>query len=85
MPGRKKDKSIHSGLSMEHLYARQSDCCWLEVEFDNINGKEVYGDLYCTDGETKATTATLLNPSNECMKCISKFVAMLFDNHEVQQ
>lgn len=75
-----KDKYIHTGASMEELYTRQKGSCWLEIELDNINGKDVFGDLYCTDGETKAPTESLINPSTDCMKCVAKFIASLFDN-----
>lgn len=69
------DKYSKLGVSPRELYLRQTGGCWLIVEGDN---------LYCTDGNQKALTAALLNPTFECCKCMSSF-AMKAVNGEIKK
>ena len=78
----KEDKFLYAGPTIEEVYARQVGKCWLEIEFDDIGGKKVFGDLFCTDGKEKFPTAALLNPSSECTKCWAAFIESLFENEE---
>ena len=60
-------------VTPNELYLRQNGGCWLKLIYDEINGKKVLGDLYCTDGKEYSQTKLLLNPTNECIKCITSF------------
>lgn len=63
------------GVTPKELYFRQTGKCWLELVYDDYgeNTKEV-GDLYCTDGKEYAITGNMLNPSYECVKCLTFFI-----------
>jgi hypothetical protein len=60
--------------TVAEIYERQERKCWIEAEFDTIDGKEVLGDFFCTDGEFRCPTLSLLNPSTECIKCILNYI-----------
>ena len=77
MPG--KDKFIYKGPSVQELYFRQNSNCWLELETDEIRGKELFGEVYCTDGEHRFPTMSLLNPSSKCMKCLVDFIESVYN------
>lgn len=68
------EKYKYMGVTPKELYYRQNDLCWLELAIDTIEGKRVPGCLYCTNGEEYALTEDMLNPTFECIKCISDFV-----------
>ena len=57
------------GVSPYELYLRQQGICFPVAEI-NLNGTVT---LYCTDGEEKALTEGLLNPTFECMRCLVRF------------
>lgn len=73
-------KKIYEGPTIGEIYQRQSGKCWLEAEFDEINGKMCFGDLFCTDGNIKYPTSALLNPSSECIKCLVDYIIRLFED-----
>lgn len=75
-----KDKYKEMGVSPEELYLRQEGLCYLTLVTDYIDGTEVPGDLYCTDGKDFALTKSMLNPTTECMNCI----ATHFLNREIE-
>ncbi len=62
------DKYNKLGVTPRELYMRQQGLCYLIPEVD---GDKVI--LCCTDGKDKAETSKMLNPTFECMKCISRF------------
>jgi hypothetical protein len=62
------------GVNPNELYLRQNGICHLMVALDSVDGKEEIGDLYCTDGNEYAPTGCMLNPTFECVKCISSFL-----------
>jgi hypothetical protein len=63
----------HMGVTPRELYMRQKNLCWLVVE-----GSEIH----CTDGKEKATTNRMLNPTFECIKCITSFTKRVMkDGH----
>ena len=70
----KEDKYSLMGVTPKELYLRQSGKCWLTLAYDMFDGVEVPGELYCTDGKEYAITGNMLNPTFECMKCISSFI-----------
>jgi hypothetical protein len=76
MPNTPKDNEKYSkmGVNPNELYLRQNGLCHLIIALDEIDGKEEIGDLYCTDGNEYAPTGNMLNPTFECMKCISSFL-----------
>ncbi len=57
------------GVTLHELYMRQNGKCWLVPEVSE-SGKTT---LHCTDGKDKAVTSKMLNPTIECMQCISRF------------
>lgn len=59
------------------LILRQQGKCWLELPFDNENGVLTPGTLMCTDGKDYAPTSGMLNPTFECVKCMSRFTTEL--------
>ncbi len=76
-----KDKVLDSdrynkmGVSPNELYLRQTGKCWLSLIYDEYeNGDKVLGALYCTDGQEFAETCKMINPTFECIKCLSKFI-----------
>jgi hypothetical protein len=62
------------GITPHELFLRQNKKCWLVLAFDTYDDKEVPGELYCTDGKDYAPTKNSLNPTFECMRCLSSFV-----------
>jgi hypothetical protein len=67
------DKYERMGVNPSELYSRQKGLCRLEfIEYD-LDGEKVIEDLYCTDGKEYVPTRYLLNPTFECMKCLSTF------------
>ena len=65
------DKYERMGVSPYELYLRQQGLCYLISEVGS-NGEV---KIYCTDGEERAPTAGLLNPTFECAKCMAGFTA----------
>ena len=61
-------------ITPNELHLRQNGGCWLEAVFDKIDGKKVFGCLYCTNGTEYAETNQLLNPTNECIRCLTDFL-----------
>ena len=74
------EKYDKMGVTPFELYCRQNNLCWLELATDEIEGKEFFGDLYCTDGKEYALTKNILNPTFECAKCIVSFLEEVFNN-----
>lgn len=64
-----KEKYDRMGVTPEELYLRQTGKCFIRPEVDS-EGKV---SLHCTDGNHKALTGGLLNPTYECMVCLSRF------------
>ena len=58
------DKAL--GVTPMELYMRQRGLCWLVAEEDAV---------YCTDGVEKHPLSYLANPTRECSRCISAFIA----------
>ena len=74
------EKYDKMGVTPFELYCRQNNLCWLELATDEIEGKEFFGDLYCTDGKEYALTKNILNPTFECAKCIVSFLEEVFQS-----
>lgn len=64
-----KEKYDMMGVTPEELYMRQNGKCWLKTEVEGSGSVQ----LYCTDGKDQALTSRMLNPTFECMQCISTF------------
>jgi hypothetical protein len=62
------EKYTKLGVTPRELYMRQAGLCKLAPE---VKDGEVV--LYCTDGKDKAETSKMLNPTFECMRCVSSF------------
>lgn len=58
------------GVSPHELYLRQQGLCYLVKKKDNQGNIEIY----CTDGKDAAITSGLLNPTFECVKCMTGFM-----------
>jgi len=65
------DRYERIGVNPYELYMRQQGLCYLVLE-----GKKIF----CTDGEEKAETNKMLNPTFECVKCITNFMIKSLDN-----
>ena len=63
-----KEKYEKMGITPFELYMRQNGLCWLVPDISQ--GVVV---LHCTDGKDKAETSKMLNPTFECMQCVSRF------------
>jgi len=63
-------KCTDVGITPLELYMRQNGLCRLVLE---------EGILFCTDGEDKALTEELANPTAECSRCFTRFVTRLND------
>ena len=61
------------------LYLRQNGLCYLKVVYDEIDGEKVLGAIYCTDGKDYSETKGLLNPTNECVLCLTGFLERVLD------
>ena len=64
-----KEKYSKLGVTPRELYMRQNGLCWLEHKV-SANGDIV---LFCTDGKEKAVTDRMLNPTLECIQCITNY------------
>ena len=71
-----KDVYDKMGVTAEELYLRQTGKCYLEAEIDDSGAVEIY----CTDGEDKAPTSCMLNPTIECAKCMTKNLVRVIKN-----
>lgn len=63
------DKYEKLGVTPQELYMRQNGLCWLVFDVN----QEGLVSLSCTDGKEKAQTNKMLNPTYECMVCVSRF------------
>lgn len=80
---KEKDKYDKLGVTPYELFQRQENMCWLELVYDtHEDGSESLGSLYCTNGKEYEETKNLLNPTHECVKCLSSFILRLADNTE---
>lgn len=70
------DKYAKMGVSARELYMRQQGLCWLKAEVLPDNTVQVM----CTDGDETALTQSMLNPTIECAKCMSCFVAKVVES-----
>lgn len=68
-----KDSYEKIGVSPHELYMRQNGLCWIVTKVFNDTPT-----LYCTDGKDKAQTKCMLNPTVECMGCVSEFTELVF-------
>lgn len=64
-----KEKYEKMGVTPQELYMRQNKLCWLKATVDP-SGKAV---ISCTDGKDEALTAGMLNPTIECVQCMTGF------------
>lgn len=69
-----KDKYDKMGVTPKEIHLRQTGECWLELAFDEYDGAAHPGELYCTDGKEYAPADKMLNPTFECMICLSSFI-----------
>lgn len=63
-------------ITPEELYLRQQGKCWIKVEKDGDDNVK----LFCTDGKDIARTDCMLNPTPECIKCLSKNLVKVIKN-----
>lgn len=70
------EKYSHMAVTPRELYLRQNGLCWLIKEVSSVG--EVL--IYCTDGKDKAKTSSMLNPTFECVKCITGFLEKEISN-----
>jgi hypothetical protein len=76
-----KEEYRSMGVTSRELYLRQEGLCYLRVEKD----EEGEVTIYCTDGNEKAETARMLNPTLECAKCMSRnLVKVIKDGVKVE-
>lgn len=71
-----KDEYTSMGVTPHELYLRQQGLCKLQAEMHE-DGAIV---IYCTDGKDKAETDRMLNPTIECVKCMSKSLVKVIKN-----
>lgn len=72
------------GVTPRELYFRQQGRCVLQFAYDEIDGELVPGGLYCTDGSDFALFGSMLNPTFECIQCVTNFVMNEARNKMVQ-
>ena len=70
-----KEKYDKLGVSPQELYMRQNELCWLKATIDP-DGKAL---LFCTDGEDEARTDRMLNPTIECVECMTDFTRKVIE------
>jgi len=75
------DKYEKMGVTPQELYFRQQGLCNLQLIYDKIEGKEVLGGLYCTDGKDFAPFGYMLNPTFECIQCVTQFIMNELNNN----
>jgi len=80
-----KDKRLYEGPTIDQIYARQAGKCWLEAEFDEIEGKKVFGDLFCVGEDARFPTRAMLNPTKECVKCWVDFMYFILENPDEEK
>jgi hypothetical protein len=68
------DKYDKMGVTPTELKCRQDGICYLRIIYDKIDNTYEFGELFCTDGEEYAPTRSLLNPTFECVKCMTDFI-----------
>lgn len=61
------------GVTAEELYLRQNGLCRLVSIYDKTDGVTSYAGLYCTYKTDYEKTVGLLNPTNECIRCIVSY------------
>lgn len=61
------------GVTPQELYMRQNGLCWLVGEVDPDKNVEIY----CTDGDDRAKTSCMLNPTIECVQCMAGFMSQV--------
>lgn len=71
------------GVSPRELFYRQQGLCWLEAALDEYDGKKHFGTLYCTDGKEYADTASMTNPTFECVVCLVSYIRNLVSKENV--
>jgi hypothetical protein len=71
-----KEKYEKLGVTPEELYMRQNRLCWLKPR-PTPDGTV---KIFCTDGKEEAETQFMLNPTIECVKCMSCFAARVIEN-----
>lgn len=77
------EKYKQMGITAAELYLRQNKSCYLYAAYDKVEDTFSYGDLYCTDGKEFALTAQMLNPTFECIQCITKFIHQILEETEM--
>lgn len=64
-----EEKYEKMGVTPHELYLRQQGICFIRPEID-MDGKVT---LHCTDNKDKAITSGMLNPTFECIQCLTRF------------
>ena len=70
------EKYERMGVTPRELYMRQNGLCWLVKEEHDVRGITIY----CTDGKDKAETDLMLNPTFECVNCITRFAKNVIES-----
>src|SRR4030042_5606913 len=71
------------GVTPKELYYRQNKLCHPINIYDNIDNKIIFGDVYCTDGKECALTKRMLNPTFECVECLTNFIRRILEDAEM--
>jgi len=71
-----KEKYTKLGVTPKELYMRQQGLCWLVAEVH----PDKHAEIYCTDGDDKAKTARMLNPTIECAQCMAGFMSKIVED-----
>lgn len=78
------DKYEKMGVTPQELYFRQQRLCHLQLIYDNVDDEEILGGVYCTDGKDYALFGSMLNPTFECIQCVTQFVMEELNNNIMQ-
>lgn len=71
------------GVNPRELYLRQIKKCWLEVvSNDSVDDEEPKYTLHCTDGAEYGETNKMLNPTFECIKCLTAFTLKIKESND---
>ena len=71
------------GINPKEIYLRQTKQCWLEIVSNNcVKDKEAQDILYCTDGKEYAECNKMLNPTFECIKCLTTFISKTKESND---
>lgn len=71
-----KEKYTKLGVTPRELYMRQNGLCWLVPAVDSEGSVEIF----CTDDVDRASTSCMLNPTIECVRCMTTFITRVIEN-----